>query len=318
MFFSKAVIGRNDWWLYLLGFVAVFLGYTVGQIPFMMVLMSAVNNNDDLDMSDLMAFQNNPDFAPFGISPNYGFFLLLLMFVAAAITMYLVVRYLHNKPFKSILTARSSLDWKRVFFGFGLWFGMTLLIEAVNYSYNAEAYEYTFNAAQFLPLLALALFLLPIQTSFEEFLFRGYLMQGIGLYSSHKWIPLVVTSIMFGLIHGMNPEVQEFGFGTMQVYYISAGLLLGLITVMDEGMELALGVHAATNMYGALMVGYNGAAIQTETVFRTSDLNPQLMTAIFFVSAIFFCLICAKKYNWKSFTKVLDPINLNKEEQDYV
>jgi membrane protease YdiL (CAAX protease family) len=205
----------------------------------------------------------------------------------------------------------------RVFFGFFLWFGMTILLEAFNYFTNPEVYEYTFNAAKFLPLLVIALLLLPIQTSFEEFLFRGYLMQGIGLASSHKWIPLVITSIMFGLIHSMNPEVQEFGFGTMQVYYISAGLLLGILTVMDDGMELSLGVHAATNIYGALMVGYQGAAIQTETIFRTSDMNPGLMTVVFLVAAIAFIFICAKKYNWPSFTKLMDQIIL-KEKEDYV
>lgn len=314
MFFKQAEIGKNDWWLYLLGFIIVFLGYTIGQIPLMVVLMSAIKADENLDMTSLMEFQNNPDFSIFGIGSNYGFFLLLMMFVAATIALWLVVRYMHSKPWKSIVTTRSSLDWGRVFFGFGLWFGMTLLLEAVSYFINPEAYEYTFNAAKFLPLLALAIFLLPIQTSFEEFLFRGYLLQGIGLLSSHKWIPWVVTSVLFGLIHSMNPEVKEFGFGTMQVYYISAGLLLGLLTVMDDGMELALGVHAATNLYGALVVGYNGAAIQTETILRTSDINPTLMTGVFFMSAILFCVICSKKYNWPSFNKLFDKIILKDQE----
>jgi hypothetical protein len=35
----------------------------------------------------------------------------------------------------------------------------------------------------------------------------------------------------------------------MFVYYIGTGLFLG-ITLMDEGMELALGFHAANNLVG--------------------------------------------------------------------
>ncbi len=57
----------------------------------------------------------------------------------------------------------------------------------------------------------LVILLLPIQTSAEEYLFRGYLMQGIGIISGNRWLPLILTSLAFGLMHYANPEIAKFG-----------------------------------------------------------------------------------------------------------
>ena len=85
---------------------------------------------------------------------------------------------------------------------------------------------------------------------------RGYLMQGIGLMSGKRWVPLVTTSMIFGLLHFFNPEVEKLGYGIM-VYYIGTGFFLGILTLMDEGLELAIGFHAANNLFTALLVKPN-------------------------------------------------------------
>ena len=54
-------------------------------------------------------------------------------------------------------------------------------------------------------------------------------------------------------MHIANPEVGKLGMIIM-VYYIGTGFFLGIMTLMDEGLELALGFHAANNLIGALLV----------------------------------------------------------------
>ena len=58
----------------------------------------------------------------------------------------------------------------------------------------------------FLILSLIVIFLIPIQTSWEEYVFRGYLMQGIGGIIKNKWIPLLTTSLLFGFLHYWNPR----------------------------------------------------------------------------------------------------------------
>jgi len=94
----------------------------------------------------------------------------------------------------------------------------------------------------------------------------------------------------------------------MMFYYIGAGVFLGLITIWDDRLELALGVHAATNFLGAVFMGYTGAAIQTESLFKTDALNVVQMVIAFYIGAIIFTLICKRKYGWSK-----NPISNIKE-----
>jgi hypothetical protein len=158
-------------------------------------------------------------------------------------------------------------------------------------------------------LLLICILLLPIQTSLEEFLFRGYLNQGLFLLFKNKIPALIICSVLFSLVHSMNPEIEKFGFWTMQIYYIGAGLLLGILVIMDEGLELALGVHAATNIFAALMVSYEGGVLQTDSLFKTLELNVWLANIVFIVFAVIFYFICSYKYHWPSLIeKLREPV----------
>lgn len=189
----------------------------------------------------------------------------------------------------------------------------SIIIELMSYFMDPSVYTFRFNLGSFLPLLAIALLILPIQTSFEELFFRGYLMQALGQVVNKKWFALILTSVLFGLMHIANPEVTKFGTGIMMSYYIGIGLVLGIITVMDNSLELALGVHAATNIFGAIFVTFDGSALQTDALFKTSVINVELMLPVTFVVSAVFIFICSRKYGWtnwqeKLLGEVLSPV----------
>jgi hypothetical protein len=196
-----------------------------------------------------------------------------------------------------------------VLFSFGVWLALGILLELTLYLLIPDNYILTFQLKKFIPLLLIGLFLLPIQTTTEELVFRGYLMQGLSNVIKHKWAVILITSLLFSAIHSANPEIEKFGFWTMQLYYLGAGLFLGLITVLDEGLELAIGVHAATNFYGAVIVGYSGGVLQTDSIWKTVVMNPWFMIVIFYISCIVFYLICSKKYNWKPLKTIFEPLS---------
>lgn len=314
-YFENAFKGLNDWWRYIVVLIVIFLGYTIGQIPLSLALLRAINEDGaTVGTEELENFNSNPDFSVFGINSNMGFTLLLVMFVAALTAFFFIFRPLHQREFRSLVTASSKIKWGKIIYGFTFWMALSLAFELVAYAMAPESYTFRFQWNLFIPLLIISLLILPIQTSMEELLFRGYLMQGFAIATKTKWIPLIITSLLFGLIHSMNPEISEFGYGVMQVYYISAGLVLGIMTIMDDGLELALGVHAATNFTGAVFLGYEGAAIQTESLFVTSELNPQLMTAGFMIISVIFLLVTKYKYNWGSFSAIFEKVEKPDED----
>lgn len=298
MYLNQGFKGENDWWRYLIGILVVFMGYFVGQLPLFMVLMAKLSSNTDLGTDALESFQNNMDFEALGVNKNFGFMLLILMFLGAILGLWFVIKYLHQKRFIDLITADKPIQFSKIFFGFGLWMIINLLLEGGNYLLDPPNYIFRWAGIDYFVLLFIALFFLPIQTSFEELFFRGYLMQCLAFFTKHKWAAILGSSICFGLVHGYNPEVAQYGFWTMQAYYIVAGLFLALITVLDDGLELALGVHAATNVVGATLFTYKGSVLQTDSLFITGEVKPWLMLAGFIFASVIFVFFCYKKYNW--------------------
>ena len=110
---------------------------------------------------------------------------------------------------------------------------------------------------------------IPFQAAFEEVIFRGYLMQGFAaMYRDTDGFPLIMTSVLFGLMHAFNPEVKEFGFFTMMPQYIVFGLIFGIITILDDGIEASMGAHAANNIFLVIMVTNKSSALQTPALYE--------------------------------------------------
>jgi len=297
MFFQQGQKGNNKWWIYMLTIFLVLFAYTLGQVPLMIVAQVYIDRNrPDLSIED---FFTNPDFSSIGMSTNLGFLLLLVMFVAAILALYLSVTVLHKKPFQLLIHAAKSISWSRILFGFFLWLALIGLTELPLYFQNPGNYILTFDTTSFIPLFLISLLILPIQTSFEEVFFRGYLLQGLYLIISHKWAVIVITSLLFMFVHGTNPEIETFGFGIMMAYYFTAGLILAIVTSLDNRLELALGMHAAMNFFGAVFIGYSGGVLQTDSILKATEINPKFMLIGLIISGVIFIAISYKKFSWK-------------------
>lgn len=317
MFFEKATSGRNNFLFYIATFCIVILGYVIGQIPLVVVQTMQVKNNPEITTEDVTTFLETMDFSILKLSSNVGLILMIAIFIFAMLAFMLAIKYLHKLPFQRLISPNQSINWKKIFFGFGLWFVIALVFEGVVAFIHPETYYFNFKPLSWIFLLLICIFLLPIQTSLEELVIRGYMMPGISLLTNNKWIPWVITSIVFGLIHGANPEVERFGFWTMQLYYVGAGLFLGLITVLDDSLELALGVHAATNLFGAAFFSFDGSVLQTDSLVKANDINPYIMIVTFLLGAIIFMLICNRKYNWGGFKMLFEPIGSYKSNIEF-
>lgn len=299
MFLSQAFRHQNELWKYAIGFIIIMVAYFIGQLPLTAAVLLKVFLEDAP-----MPTTNDEVFGFF--TPNLTFFLMLLIFVFALAALYLVVKKLHKQPFLEVTTARKKVDWNRIFFSFSLWGAFTVITTVVAYYLNPGDYIVNFKLGPFLILSVIAILLIPIQTSFEEYLFRGYLMQGFGMMARNKWVPLVLTSVIFGSMHLLNPEVEKMGY-IILVYYIGTGFLLGILTLMDEGMELSLGFHAANNLFGALLVTADWTVFKTDSILRdiaepTAGFDVLLPVCIVYPILL---IIFSKKYNWTGWKEKL-------------
>jgi hypothetical protein len=115
-----------------------------------------------------------------------------------------------------------------------------------------------------------------------------------------------MTSLIFGSLHVFNPEVLKMGYVIM-IYYIGTGLFLGVLTLMDEGMELSLGFHAANNLIGALLITSDWSVFQTHSIFKDMSEPSAGFDVILPIVVIYpiLLLIFSKKYGWKNWKEKL-------------
>ena len=264
----------------------------LGQIPLSLYIIS---------QSDLVGeFTSHQDLFS-KLPSNLALFLILLPFAVVLPFIYLVVTRLHQRSFISLITPRDQVDYNKILFSFFLWGTVSALMVIFDYIMSPEDYVWNFKPLTFLILLLISVVMIPLQTSMEELIFRGYLMQGFGVLFKNRWMPLLITSILFGLLHIWNPEIDKLGIHLIW-YYIGTGLFLGVITLMDEGLELALGFHAANNLVTALLVTASWTAFQTESLLidNSEPLLGMELIITFVVIYPLLAIIFAKKYKWKN------------------
>ena len=294
MFINQAYKGDNTWWRVL---ITTLLTTGIFIANFIMFFLMSKEQMDEVykKMGDIHGIKS----LIINLSP-FIFLLALLFFL---------VRFLHKRSILSLTTSRSRVDYKRIFFSFGLIVFLTIVGFAVSYSFDNSQIIWNFNPLRFTILFIISIAMFPFQIGFEEYLFRGFLMQQIGIAVKNRWFPLLFTSVVFGLFHSANPEVYKMGFGVM-AFYIGTGFLMGIMTLMDESLELALGFHLGNNLMAALLITSDFSAIQTDAIFKYSgiensnDILNEMIVSILIVYPIIL-FIFAKKYNWTNWSRKL-------------
>lgn len=290
MFITNGFRTGNEFWRYLLGSAFIILVTMMGGIPFTVALQLKYQQTG-VTISETTMYSY--------LGSNTTLFLLLIPNVLAMLAMWIVIRHFHQQSFLELTTARPRVDWGRIGFSFCLWAAVSGGMIWAAYMMAPADFAWNFNLVPFLVLSLISLTMIPFQAGIEEYVFRGYLMQGFALLARNRWFPLAMTSVLFGLMHIANPEVGKLGYIVM-AYYVGTGLFLGIITLMDDGMELSLGFHAANNIVAALLLTSDWTALQTHSVLKDIS-DPEAGWEVFFPLLVVFPLllvIFSKRYKW--------------------
>jgi len=310
---ESSFTGKNAVWRYIVMLAAVLVASnTIGAIP----LLLAYGITAASDPAVIQGIADNPnDLSILGLDPNLSLSMMLFPFFAGLLAFIFIVKPLNHRTFKMTINGTGTIRWNRIFIS-----GLVWLILSALYFFiylKADPLNFTLNntSATLVTLVIVSIILIPFQAAFEETLFRGYLMQGFTVLARNRWIPLLMTSLLFGLMHSFNPEVEEFGFLTMMPQYVLFGMIFGIITVVDDGIEAAVGAHAANNIFLCIMVTHDSSALQTAAVYEQQNVYPWTELAALLITGILFILILKRIFNWKSFLVLLGRVE-EKQEPD--
>jgi uncharacterized protein len=88
----------------------------------------------------------------------------------------------------------------------------------------------------------------PIQAAAEEIFFRGYLLQALGSLVARPWFGIVVSSLVFALLHG-HQNLALFADR------LAFGLLAALLVWRTGGLEAGIAAHVINNVFAYLIAG---------------------------------------------------------------
>jgi len=191
------------------------------------------------------------------------FALFLLPFALLGVMFIFISKSMLKSTFIQMITSRINIDFKRLIVGFLLWF--FLCLASFLFTKN-DLVVNNFQFGKFALLLILALCLLPFQCLAEELFFRSFLLKWIGFKLPIKTAQVFITGIIFGYLHAFNPEVDAIGKSAL-LYYIGTGIFLGIVAVIDRGIELTTGFHLANNLFAAIVVSNSWQVFQTDAIF---------------------------------------------------
>lgn len=293
-FFDLASTGLPQWWRWVLGIIAILVIWQgLGGIPYGV----AVTVCADLNTSGFICADGEA-----GLSQLSNFVLLNLSFVGALIGVWIVAKLLHKKSLTQVTTGRTSFDYSRVLHaafvvGLPVYILVTLIYRLI------LGVEVTFEAPSlwvYLPFVLFALVLTTIQAGTEEVLFRGYLLQGLSLLTRNRLILALVTAVLFAAPHLANPEPAAYGFAIYFLAILTSGIFFAALTLLDGGIELAVGCHAINNLFLGLIANSDVSALATPSLFVVHQSQDEFL-AVYFVdlfSMVLLVVLLNLKYKW--------------------
>jgi len=239
-----------------------------------------------------------------------GFVILQSSFIPLLTGILITVRCILHIPVNSFMTSRPRFRLKRAALAFGAWFSAAALFSFLEFllfpglfsaqfptaAETSAAAGSHFPAEIFFLFLLLACFFIPVQVFAEEMLFRAYLWNWAAelktdfMPSMHSlrygwtrnsvsstWLPAVISGLLFAAAHAANPEIAQTDVLNrilLLLHFFLFGLFLMLATILDGGIETAVGIHLANNIFTLVILNYRGSALPTPSLFLTESLNP--------------------------------------------
>lgn len=163
-YLDQAKQGHGSVWRYIAGTLSIlFIWLIIGEVAtaFLLIGIGIFQGVPLLDLAQLVLDPSLLGYIPYYLVLNAGFLFFLF-------GLWLSVRLIHGRSVLSLVTWRSSVNWRRVGVGFIAWALLLGVGTLVEYLISPETFTVTFDASIFIPFALLAIIITPLQTTAEE------------------------------------------------------------------------------------------------------------------------------------------------------
>ena len=284
------------------------LGRYIASIIILLIFFFVLASLPFLGLNYYIQNDSNPSTYFDPSNPSHAFvcpaYLLLITmgfsFAVMTLGVFCVIRFIHKRSLQSLF-AIEAFRFGRMFHGLIAWMVLLGIITFAQYLWKPELFEFTFNSSLFWPVALACLFAIPIQASTEEIVFRGYFFQSFGAATKKPIVPLIIVSVLFSVAHFMNPEIANHNLPEqicIALSYFTIAALAAIVTLRDNSLALACGLHVGNNLFLTIICNYSGSALTTQSIFTLKEMLPYLeLFSIIVLSILFYYYFFGKVKN---------------------
>ena len=278
--------GKNLWNHYLIGFLCIITSAWIG------IFVSKLVSN----LITQISFFLEKETAPYHLIASWvgvwflpwmaNYLINIIPFFFLLIGVLIATEWIHQRKFLTLINPTGSIQWTRLTLGFRVWFFILSIQLLAELLWMPQHFEWSFHPWQWLAFLPIALILTPLQTSTEELLFRGYFLQAAGQLIKQPIVLAIATSLPFAMAHFNNSEMNRGGLWT-GLTYGTLSLFLAAVTLKDNRLELALGIHAANNLFILLIANSVDSSLRSPSLLtQVAFAEPQISFLATLIGAI--------------------------------
>lgn len=242
--------------------VQIMLGVVLGIV---LTIALMVSGNLNLAASTLSSDLSSYPWY-FYLSQGIGIVVMLL-------SVYFVLRLIDKKRLRDIGLINIKKGFKHLLMGLLIGAAsMTVIFIILLATKNIEVTN-SFMQPQFSISTLTGLILFIFVGLNEELFARGYCMMVLG-QTGKRWVPVVVSSVIFSAMHLGNPNVKPLGL--LNIFLV--GILFAYMVVKTNNLWMAIGYHITWNYFQGNVFGFPVSGLDSTGLFGIRVINDNILT----------------------------------------
>ena len=251
------------------------------------------------------------------INTGFGIFLNLSQCICMILSVWLFWKLFDKKPIRELGLINIKKGYKDLFKG--LAFGavsMIIVFILLLFSGNISL-QSPLNSPNFNMSLLTGLILFIFVGINEEMFARGYCMNVLK-QTGNKWVMIIVSSIIFSLMHSLNPSMSVISYINLFLF----ALLAAYMFIKSNNLWLPIGYHIMWNYFEGNIFGFQVSGLSTESLYKLNTPINNIITGGNFGPEggliVTFITIIGFIYIWQLYTPQLHHNNKIKIINNYL
>lgn len=146
------------------------------------------------------------------------------------------------------------------------------IVAIVLLSTNSVELSSNFSEPKFSSALVTQLIIFIFVGINEELFSRGYCMTVLK-QTNKSWVPVIVSSIIFALMHSMNDGISLLAYVNLFLF----GIVMAYIFIKTKNIWMCIGYHITWNYFQGNVFGFLVSGNTTDSIYSIKTVNPNLI-----------------------------------------